>query len=197
MAGKNPRVQSYIKNAAPFARPILKHFRKIVHSAGPEIEETIRWQSPHFDHKGPLCYMAAFKNHCAFGFWKNRLVFGNQPGNDEAMGQFGRIASIQDLPNDKVLINYVRKAAEINARGAKPSARRQSKPRKLSVPADLKSALQKNAKAHKTFEGFSYSHKKEYVDWITGAKRDETRQRRLKTAIQWLAQGKPQNWRYL
>ena len=197
MARKNPRVDAYIINAAPFARPILKHFRKIVHSADSEIEETIRWQSPHFDYKGPLCYMAAFKKHCAFGFWKSRLVFGNQPGNDEAMGQFGRITSIQDLPDDKILISYLRKAAKLNERAAKPSITRQSKPKKLTVPADLKSALQRSAKARKTFGSFSYSHKKEYVDWIIRAKRDETRQRRLKTAIQWLAQGKPQNWRYL
>jgi uncharacterized protein YdeI (YjbR/CyaY-like superfamily) len=197
MAKKDPRVDAYIKNAAPFARPILKHLRKIVHRAGPEIQETIRWQSPHFDHKGALCFMAAFKNHCAFGFWKSRLVFEGQSRNAQAMGQFGRITSIQDLPDNETIASYVRKAAEINERGVKPTTRRQSKPKKLTVPADLKSALQKNAKAQKTFERFSYSHKKEYVDWITGAKRDETRQRRLKTAIQWLAHGKPQNWRYL
>ena len=113
------------------------------------------------------------------------------------MGHFGRITSIRDLPNDKALMSYVRKAAKINERGAKPAARRQSKPKKVTVPADLKSALQKNARAQKTFEGFSYSHKKEYVEWITGAKRDETRQRRLKTAVQWLARGKPHNWRYI
>ena len=197
MARKDRRVDEYIKKAAPFARSILKHFRRVVHRAGPEIHETIRWNSPHFDHNGTLCFMAAFKNHCAFGFWKSRLVFGPKSESKGAMGQFGRVTSIEELPADKVIQRYVRKAAEINQSRAKIPAKRASKPKKLTVPADLKAALQKNAKAGKTFENFSYSHKKEYVEWISGAKRDETRQRRLKTAIQWLAQGKPHNWRYL
>ncbi len=138
--------------------------------------------------------MASFKEHAVFGFWKGALLFGSQ--NKGAMGQFGRIKAVKDLPRDKELIGYVRKAADLNRRGVqKKRARRGTQ--KVAVPSDLNTALQKNAKARRTFQNFSYSHKKEYVDWITGAKRDETRRRRLKTAIQWLSQGKVQNWKYM
>jgi uncharacterized protein YdeI (YjbR/CyaY-like superfamily) len=195
MSGKDPRVDAYIKRAAPFARPILKRLRKIVHIGCPDVEETIKWNSPFFDHKGIVCFMAAFKQHCAFGFWKGSLIFGAE--NKGAMGHFGRITSVDDLPNEKQLIGFVRKAAELNEAGVKKSRPRSPAKQKVSVPSDLKAALQKNAKARKTFEHFSYSHKKEYVDWIMDAKREETRKRRLQTAIQWLAQGKPQNWKYL
>ena len=195
MATKDRRIDAYIKRAAPFARPILKHLRKIVQIGCPDVEETIKWNSPFFEHKGIICFMAAFKGHCAFGFWKGSLIFG--ANNKGAMGHFGRIRSISDLPNAKTLAAYVRKAAELNEGGVRKSRPRSRAKQKLSVPIDLKAALQKNSKAQKTFENFSYSRKKEYVNWITDAKRDETRKRRLQTAIQWLAQGKPQNWKYL
>ena len=195
MAKKDPRVDAYIKKAQPFARPILKHLRKLVHKACPDVEETIKWKMPFFERKGIVCFMAAFKEHAVLGFWNGEKIFGRQ--NKGAMGQFGRITSMKDLPSDKELIGYVRKAAELNQSGVKKSPARSRAKQKLTVPADLKSALQKNAKARRTFENFSYSHKKEYVEWITGAKRDETRKRRLRTAVQWLAQGKPQNWKYM
>ena len=195
MAKKDPRVDVYIKRAKPFARPILKHLRKIVHTGCPDAEETIRWNSPFFDQKGVICFMAAFKEHCVFGFWKGSVIFGDK--HKGAMGHFGRITSIEDLPNAETLIGYVRKAAELNEAGVKKSRPRSRAKQKITVPSDFKAALKKNAKARKTFENFSYSHKKEYVDWITDAKRDETRKRRLETAIKWLAQGKVQNWRYL
>ena len=195
MAKKDPRIDAYIKRAQPFARPILKHLRKIVHTGCPDVEETIKWQMPFFQRDGIICFMAAFKEHCAFGFWKGKKIFGKE--NEGAMGHFGRIRSLGDLPNAKTLAGYVRKGAELNATGEKKSLTRPRVKQKLSVPPGFKSALQKNAKARKTFENFSYSHKKEYVDWITDAKRDETRQRRLQTAIKWLAQGKPQNWKYM
>ena len=195
MGGKDPRVDAYINRARPFARPILKHLRKIVHTGCPNVEETIKWQMPFFERNGIICFMAAFKEHCAFGFWKGSLIFGGK--HKGAMGHFGRISSISDLPNAKTLAGYVRKAAELNETGVKKSRPQSRAKQKINVPADLKSALQKNAKARKTFDNFSYSNKKEYVKWITGAKREETRKRRLQKAIQWLAQGKPQNWKYL
>ncbi len=195
MAKKDPRVDAYIKRAALFARPILKHLRKVAHIGCPDVKETIKWQSPFFEHKGIICFMAAFKQHCVFGFWKGSLLFGDK--NKGAMGHFGRITSISDLPDQKILIGFVRKAAELNEAGVKKSRQQPRGKQKVNVPSELKVGLQKNPKARKTFEDFSYSHKKEYVDWVAGAKRDETRKRRLQTAIQWLAQGKPQNWKYL
>ena len=195
MPTKDPRVDAYISRAQPFARPILKHLRKLVHNGCPRCEESIKWQMPFFNYKGPVCFMAAFKQHATFGFWKGKLLFGKE--HKGAMGHFGRLTSIKDLPNEKKLAGYVRKATELNERGVKRSRTRSTAKPSLVVPRDLKSALTKNSKARKTFENFSYSHRKEYVEWITGAKRDETRQKRLKMTTQWLAQGKPQNWKYM
>ena len=194
MAKKDPRVDAYISRAQPFARPILKHLRKLVHRARPDIEENIRWGSPFFDHEGMVCFMASFKTHSVFGFWKGKLLFGKE--HKGAMGHFGRLMSMKDLPSDKELIAYVQKAVELNERGVQKK-RTPRGTQKVSVPSGLKAALAKNAKARKTFENFSYSHKKEYVDWITDTKREETRKRRLATAIDWLSKGKPQNWRYM
>ncbi len=195
MGKRNPRVDAYIKKAQPFARPILKHLRKIVRAGCPGCEESIKWQMPFFDYNGPVCFMAGFKQHATFGFWKGKLLFGNE--DKGAMGHFGRLTSITDLPDEKKLIGYVRKAAELNERGVKRERPRARTNRKIAVPPELRSALAKNSKARKTFENFSYSHKKEYVQWIRDAKRDETRKKRLKTAIRWMAKGKPQNWKYL
>ena len=195
MPTKDSRVDVYIARAHPFARPILKHLRKLVHKGCPHCQEAIKWQSPFFDYKGPVCFMAAFKEHATFGFWKGKLLFARK--HKGAMGQFGRLTSIKDLPSDAKLIGYVRKAVELNERGLKTSRSRSKAKRSLSVPSDLKSALAKNSEARKTFENFSYSHKKEYVQWITDAKREETRKKRLQTTIQWLVKGKPQNWKYM
>ena len=192
MAKKDPRVDAYIAKAPEFARPILKHLRAVVHEGCPEVEETMKWSVPHFDYKGPLAGMAAFKAHCAFGFWKGPLVV---PGTGEAMGQFGRITKVGDLPNDKVLLGYVKKAVKLNDEGVK--VQRAVKPKKeIPMPADLAGALKKNAKARAAFERFSPSHKREYLEWITGAKAEETRARRLGTAIEWMSEGKSLHWRY-
>lgn len=192
MPKKDPRIDAYIAKAPEFARPILKHLRAIVHEGCPQVEETMKWSVPHFDYKGPLAGMAAFKAHCAFGFWKGSLVV---PGTGEAMGQFGRITKIGDLPKDKELVAYVKKAVKLNDEGIK--VKRAVKPKKeIPMPGDLAGALKKNAKARAAFEGFSPSHKREYLAWITGAKAKETRTRRLGTAIEWMSEGKSLNWRY-
>ena len=199
MGKKDPRVDAYIEKSAAFAKPILKHLRKVVHAGCPDVEETIKWSMPHFDYRGIMCGMAAFKEHCAFGFWKAKLILPpNNVASKDAMGHFGCIRSFDDLPDEKTLVGYVRKAAELNRSGTKVPGR--DKPMKrppLKVPAYFSAALSSNAKAKKTFENFSPSHRREYVDWIVGAKREETRDKRLKTAVQWLSEGKPHNWRYL
>lgn len=198
MKNKDPRVDEYIAAAAPFARPILKHLRKVVHSGCPAVEETIKWGFPHFVYKGNIAAMAAFQRHCSFGFWKGPLIFGGErPRQDEAMGQFGRIAKAGDLPNEKTLIAYVRKAAELNDAGVKvPRLVKPKRARGLDIPDDFSAALKKNSPARKTFEGFSMSKRREYVDWVTEAKREETRRQRLATSIEWLAQGKTRMWKY-
>lgn len=198
MAKKDPRIDAYISKAAPFAQPILKHLRKIVHAGCPDVEETMKWSFPHFDYKGIMCGMAGFKHHCIFGFWKHELIFPKGQ-NGKVDGTFrGRITALTDLPNEKALLGYVRKAAALNDEGVKPPSR--AKPKKkelLRIPNDFAAALKKNAKARKTFEDFSPSNKREYVEWVSEAKREETRQERLMTSIKWLAEGKPRNWKYM
>jgi uncharacterized protein YdeI (YjbR/CyaY-like superfamily) len=141
--------------------------------------------------------VAAFKGHCAFGFWKSALVLGEDQAEESAMGQFGRLTSLSDLPADKVILGYIRKAVALNDAGIRNPARVRAEVKKeLVVPEDFLAALRTNKKALTTFETFSYSHKKEYVEWITEAKRDETRAQRLKTALAWLALGKSRHWKY-
>jgi uncharacterized protein YdeI (YjbR/CyaY-like superfamily) len=199
MPTKDPRIDAYIERAADFAKPILKHIRRLVHTGCPKVEETLKWQHPAFVYKGILCGMAAFKQHCALTFWKGKLMLkGDKKAGDQAMGQFGRITSLLDLPAEKVLLGYVKEAARLNEEGVKLPSR--SKPRvkqEVTVPDYLSNALKKNVMALQTFEGFSPSHKREYVEWLTEAKRDETRQKRLETAMLWIAAGKPRNWKYM
>ena len=199
MAATDSRVDEYIEQAAPFARPVLRHLRKIVHTACPAAKETIKWNFPHFDHQGILCGMAAFQQHCAFGFWKAELMFDEDKLADrKAMGHFGRITSLDDLPNDRTLIAYVRKAARLNEAGAKVprlSKRTRSKPK---VPDYFQTALNNNnTKARRTFENLAPGQQREYVQWLSDAKRVETRKKRLQMSILWLSQGKPHNWKYL
>ena len=199
MGKKDPRVDRYIEKSADFAKPILNHLRKLAHAAHPEIEETLKWGFPHFVHRGILFGMGAFKAHCTMGFWKGKLILAKDGRTraDEAMGQFGRITGLADLPADKVLVGYIKQAVRLNEENIKvPSKPRAAQRPKLVIPACLKTALKKNKKALAAFEAFSYSHKKEYVQWITEAKTEETRNRRLETALDWLAQGKSRHWKY-
>jgi uncharacterized protein YdeI (YjbR/CyaY-like superfamily) len=199
MATKDPRIDAYIAKSADFAKPILKHLRKVVHAGCPQVQETLKWSMPHFDYKGVMCGMAAFKEHCAFGFWKADLILdSDETAEKSGMGSFGCIRSLADLPNEKTLVGYVKKAAALNEAGIKAPGRTQPKKRKpLATPSDLSTALKKNAKARKTFEDFSPSHRREYIEWITEAKRKETRKDRLAKTLKWLAEGKARNWKYM
>jgi len=199
MGTRDARVDAYIAKSADFARPILAHLREVVHAACPDAEETMKWSFPHFQYKGLLCSMAAFKEHCAFGFWKGSLIVGAGHGEvEKAMGQFGRIAGLSDLPSKKVLTGYIKEAMRLNDEGVKAPARSKPKPpAEVAVPDDLARALEANEKAGAAFEGFSPSHKREYINWITEAKTEATRTRRLATAIEWMAEGKPRNWKYM
>jgi uncharacterized protein YdeI (YjbR/CyaY-like superfamily) len=192
----DPRVDAYIDKSADFAKPILIHIRKLVHKACPDIIETMKWSFPHFDHKGTVCSMASFKQHCAFGFWKQSLMEQDAfPAEKTAMGSFGRITSIKDLPPDKVMLRLVQQAVELNEKGVKV-AKRPVEKKELVIPKDLTAALSKNKPAKIAFDKFSYSHKKEYVQWIEEAKTDATRNKRLATTVEWLSEGKSRNWKY-
>ena len=196
MVTKDKRVDAYIGNSPEFAKPILKHLRALVHATCPDAEETIKWSMPAFMHHGILCCMAAFKQHCAFVLFKHKLVFEDKSFSEEAMGQFGRITALSELPPDKTIARFIRKGMELNENGVKVP-RAPTKKRALTVPTDLSAALKKNKRALAVFEKFAPSHKREYIEWITEAKRDETRAKRLAQAVEWMAEGKPRNWKYM
>jgi uncharacterized protein YdeI (YjbR/CyaY-like superfamily) len=192
----DPRVDAYIEKSADFAKPILNYIRKLVHKACPDIVETMKWSFPHFDHKGTVCSMASFKQHCAFGFWKQSLLEQDAfPAEKTAMGSFGRITSLKDLPSDKVMISLMQQAVELNEKGIKVQKKPAVK-KELVVPDDLTKALAKNKAAKMAFEKFSPSHKREYVMWIEEAKTEPTRNKRLATTVEWLSEGKSRNWKY-
>ena len=197
MGRRDRRVDAYIAKSAEFAKPILKRLRQLVHKGCPEVEETLKWSSPAFMYKGMLCGMAAFKEHAVFGFWKHKLLLGSNKGAAGAMGSYGRLTSLTDLPSDKIILDYIKKAIALNDAGIK-YARPKFKPKNpLRVPSYLRSALSSNKKAQSTFDNFSYSHKKEYIEWITEAKTEETRNKRIEIALEWMAEGKSRNWKYM
>ncbi len=197
MANKDPRVDAYIAKSPAFAQPILKRIRKLVHKADPKIEETLKWRMPTFTHGGIVCCMAAFKNHAALAFWKGKLILDLKGRRvDEAMGNFGRISSLKDLPPDAKLVAYIKKAVKLNQQGAKVPGRAKRKATPLRVPAYFTAALKASPKATATFKALSTSHRNEYVEWIAGAKQAVTRDKRLAIALGWLVQGKNYNWRY-
>ena len=192
----DPRIDAYIAQSPEFAQPILSHLRAVVHAACPDVEETMKWSRPHFEYNGLLCGMSSFKAHCGFGFWKGALMF---PGMSEreAMGHFGRITSVKDLPSKKLLAEYVKKAMQLNEEGAKAPARaRPAAPRALLVPDFFQAALNARKAALENFDAGSTSFKREYVDWIEEAKTEPTRERRMAQAIEWIAEGKGRNWKY-
>jgi uncharacterized protein YdeI (YjbR/CyaY-like superfamily) len=197
MPATDPRVDAYIEKAKDFAKPILNHLRELVHEACPDVTETMKWSFPHFDYKGMMCSMAAFKEHCAFSFWKQALLEQTAfPAEKTAMGSFGRITSLRDLPNDKTLKKLIIDAARLNDEGIKINRPVSKEKKELIVPEILAAALKTNALAAETFNNFPYSKKKEYVEWITEAKTEATRDKRLGTTIEWLAEGKARNWKY-
>lgn len=194
-------VDAYIAKSADFAKPILTRLRKLFHQACPDVEEVMKWSFPHFDYKGMMGSMAAFKQHVSFGFWKGKLL-------DDPHGLFSgvgkttsmnarRITDVKQLPADKILLEYIRRAMALNDAGVKATQPKKKPKPPLDVPDYMMKALKKNKKALATFEAFSPSHKREYVEWIVEAKQEETRMQRLSTAIEWMAEGKPRNWKYM
>lgn len=200
----DPRVDEYIAKSADFAKPILNHLRGLVHQACPDVTETIKWSFPNFDYKGSiLCSMASFKQHCAFNFWRASLLSDSnkilEVGNEKnAMGSLGQIKSLAELPADEVMIKYLKESMTLTDKGVKvPKKARVAGSAELEVPAYFKEALQQNEAARVTFEKFSPSNKKEYLDWITEAKTEATRSKRIASALEWLQEGKVRNWKYM
>ena len=191
---KNPKIDEYIAKSAEFAQPILKKLRSLVHQAHPDIEETMKWSFPNFEYKGLLFNMAAFKQHCSFGFWKHKLIKGLD-GSEEGMGSLGKIKALNDLPTDEILMMLMKEAVLLNEQGIQVPKEIKDK-KELVVPQELLIELAKHPKANDVFEKFAYSHKKEYVMWITEAKQEATKQKRIAQTIEWLTEGKRRNWKY-
>ncbi len=195
----DPRVDAYIERAAPYARPILFHLRALLTATCPEGEETLKWGAPTFVYRGKiLCNMAAFKAHATFGFWQNKLVTGEDISADggSAMGQFGRLTSVTDLPDDALLASMIRKAMALIDSGTR-AARPPKHPRPaIEMPEDLVAALAESPRARATFDSFPPGQQREYLTWIVDAKREETRRKRLATTVAQLAEGKRLHWKY-
>ena len=193
MANKDARVDAYIARSADFAKPILIHLRKLIHTACPSLEETVKWRMPFFEHNGILCMMAAFKSHCAIRFWHPEMRKLFKRG--DSMSHVGRITKMSDLPSDAKMLEYLCQATKLNDTAKKtPTARRPAK--KVRIPSYITSALKRDKNALAAFNAFSPSHQNEYVQWITDAKRDETRSKRISTMLQWLKAGKSRHWKY-
>jgi uncharacterized protein YdeI (YjbR/CyaY-like superfamily) len=195
------RIDAYIAKSADFAKPILMHIRQVVHQASPLITETVKWGMPFFDYKGPVCMMAAFKQHCAFGFWKASRL--NDPdkllkGSDEeaAAGSFGRVVGLADLPSDEALTGFVLQMIQLNESGVKEPKKPSAPKAKLPMPADFDKLLRGKLAAMDNFEKFSPSKKREYLEWFAEAKSDATREKRMEQALEWIAEGKSRNWKY-
>lgn len=193
---RDPRVDAYIARAQPFARPILERVRERVHAAVPEAQETLKWSAPSFVLDGKiLLMMAAFKGHAALNFWRGQELRGDAASSD-AMGQFGKLASLDDLPPDKELDRLIREAAELSRRAPAPRKPKSAPRPEPTLHPDFAAALARAPRAKATLDAFSPSARRDYLEWIADAKQDSTRAKRIASAIEWLSQGKKRNWKY-
>ncbi len=202
MATREKKIDAYIAKSADFAKPILLHIRELVHKACPDVEEKVKWSMPFFDYKGEMmCHMAAFKQHAVMGFWKASLmkdsILIENAKSETAMGHLGRITSLKELPTDKKITAWIKEAMQLTDKGIKlPAKAKPADKKELVVPDYFSKAIAKNKKAKQVFENFPPSHKKEYLMWITEAKTEETRSKRIATALELMAEGKSRLWKY-
>lgn len=203
---KNPH-DAYIAKAPEFAQPILTKLQTAVRKACPDVVETMKWKWPTWEHHGIMCGMAAFKAHVNMNFWRGQELSDPEGLFEESSNKTMVIMHFKkasDVPNQRTLIRYIKEAMKLNEATAaerktrKPGTKKKAAPKKsVKAPADLLAALKKKKKALATFEDFSPSNKKDYVEWVTEAKRDETRQKRIAQAVEWMNEGKPRNWKYM
>lgn len=200
MSVTEPRIDAYIENAQPFAKPIMIHLREIIHETCPDVEESWKWSFPHFMYKGKiLCAFTAFKQHCGFGFWleKEMKTITELTKDAESTGMFtlGKLKCIEDLPSKAQLKASIREAMELTNMGV---TLKKTAPAKIEVeiPEYFTTALNVNPEAKKVFESASPSFRKEYILWITDAKTETTRNKRMEQAIEWISEGKGRNWKY-
>ena len=191
MPKKNPRIDAYVARSANFAKPILNRIRKLVHAACPDVAETLKWNSPFYEYQGILLATPAFKRHSALIFWKGRLFLGK-----DQKARLRRLTTLSELPGDKILTGYIRKAVALNEARIKAARPKPKAKKAVVVPDYFLAALKQNKRVLAVFGNFSPSHKQEYVEWIAEAKREETRARRIQAALKLMTQGKSRNWKY-
>ena len=203
---RSNEIDSYIEKAADFAKPILMKIREIIHKACPEVTESIKWSFPNFEYKGHIiCSMSAHKKHCSFGFWRGNDMEDPdkilQQTGKTAMGHLGQLKSIDDLPKDEIITRYLLQAIELSQKTkSKSNSNAEVKVKKSiaapEVPDYFMELLKQSPGAKLNFEKFSNSCKKEYVEWISDAKTEKTRLKRLSEAMEMIKEGKNRNWKY-
>lgn len=193
---RDPRVDTYIERAQPFARPILEHVRERVHAVLPDVEETVKWSMPAYTLGGKILLItASFKAHAALNFWRGQELRGDS-ANADAMGQFGKIKTLDDLPPGSKLDQLIREAADLAAAAPAPRKVKHQPKAPSEIHPQFAAALNANPTAKATLDGFPPSARRDYVDWIAEAKQDATRAKRIATAVEWLAEGKRRHWKY-
>ena len=199
MSKLNPQVDAYIAKSADFAKPILEHLRKVIHDTCPDVEEVIKWGIPHFDYKGDMmCILAAYKKHCSFSLFKAELM--KDPKLIESvkagqkMGYMDKLTALSDLPATEVLVAYIKEAMALNENGVKKVRPKSDTPKEVEMPVEFSEQLALNPKAKEIFESKSPSFRKNYLIWITDAKTDATRQKRIEQSLEWIAEGKGRFW---
>ena len=194
------RIDAYIDKSADFAKPILKHLRQLMHKACPDVVETMKWSMPFFDYNGTvMCNMAAFKEHCRLFFWKSKLMNDPEkilPQSEDDASKLNKITSLKNLPSDKILMVYIKGAMLLNEGNIKLPPKKKAVIKDLEMPGDFGAALKKNKAAQTVFEKFSPGKQKEYIEWITEAKTQATKDKRIETAVEWIAEGKSRHWKY-
>jgi uncharacterized protein YdeI (YjbR/CyaY-like superfamily) len=198
MATTDPRIDAYIARSPEFAKPILTHIRAVVHAACPDVEETMKWSTPHFYYEGQmLCGMAAFNEHAAMNFWKASLIDGLGPDSGgNSRGNLGKLRSVKDLPAKQKLHGYIKAAMKLNDAGVTVKRPKATPKPEAKMPKELATALAKNKRAKTAFDAFAPGQRREYCEWIGEAKRDETKASRVAQAVEWIAEGRTRNWKY-
>jgi uncharacterized protein YdeI (YjbR/CyaY-like superfamily) len=193
---RDARIDAYIAKAQPFARPILEHVRERVHAVLPDVEETLKWSAPSFTAGGKILLMiASFKQHAALNFWRGQELRG-EAANADAMGQFGQLKSIDDLPPDAELDVLIRQAADLAKSAPAPRVAKHEPKPPPGLHPEFAAALAKAPKAKAALDSFPPSAQRDYYEWISEAKQDSTRHKRIATAVEWLNEGKRRHWKY-
>src|SRR5438270_1264994 len=179
-------VNDSLANAPEGTRPILVRLRRIFRQASPKLEEAIKWGVPCYLFKGPVGGFAAYKQHVSWGLWKSRAL--NDPEGLLGRGvsvMAGKITKVSEIPPAAKIIALIEQVIALNEAGIKSP-----KPPEPELPADFAAAMKKAGKAARHYAAFTPARKWQYVNWVTQAKRAETRAKRIEIAVERIGEGK-------